>query len=95
MAYIQVHDRKNYDSYLDILSGLFAGVSYKTISEKIGLSERQIKYLKSKLERFYNGFYHGTDKFHTVSYYKYDRNGNKKTDKAGKVKTYSYKYYMF
>ena len=80
---------------MSILSGLFAGVSYKTISEKIGLSERQIKYLKSKLEKFYNGFYHGTDKFHIVKYFKYDKNGNKKTDKDGNAKQYSYKYYMF
>ena len=95
MAWIQVNDRKNYDDYINILSGLFSGVSYKNIADKFGMSERRVKYLKSKLEKYYNGFYHGTDKFHTVNYYKYDRNGNKKTDKAGNVKQYSYRYYMF
>lgn len=95
MMFIQIHDRKNYDDYINILCGLFSGVSYKNIADKFGISERRVKYLKFKLEIFYRTFYHGTDKFHTVNYYKYDRNGHKKTDKEGNPKQYSYKYYMF
>ena len=95
MTYLQLREPRDYSLIVDIMCGLLAVHQYEQIGIDLGISARRVRYLKTKIEHWFKMYFHGTDKFHTVKYFKYDKNGNKKTDKDGNIKEYSYKYYMF
>ena len=61
-------DSKNFSDYVAVISGLLNGRTYKDIN---GMSERRVKYLKSKLERLHSEYY-GSVTTKTVSFHKFE-----------------------
>ena len=73
LQYLKNHDEKNYDSYVAILQGIYSDTPYSEIGETIGVNERRVKYLASKLFDYTKQYfvYNGKVAVHNITYLKY------------------------